>query len=411
MREFDTILNLKAYQGIIIPIILLMVGGLVVKQAGTPWYTLLIHFIFVAVVSSLLLIYPKKETKVIKNILIFAGAGYFYTIFILYPETVLNAILVALIPGVAILFFHRLLFYILFVLNLLFAAVMFSYIFWVDKGTTFPYIYDDFYGNAISFLGSQCILLFVFILTRKRIERVMMYYEQIQKAERLRTTGQLAAAVAHEIRNPITVVNGFLQLYKEDSRVPEDVQQHFKLMLNELNAAEQVIHDFLALAKPREEKLEKVDVQDALHSVIDLLSSYALMNNIDFSISFKEAAYIQCSTIEFKQLLVNILKNAIEAMPHGGTIVISAGRAGSNMAICITDSGVGMTQEEVKLLGTPFYSLKSRGTGLGLMICYNIAKKYHGDITFTSQKGKGTTVSLQFPACPDTGTWEGKYGN
>nr|WP_245592194.1 ATP-binding protein [Ectobacillus panaciterrae] len=375
-----------------------MIGGLIEDQTDTPRYMILIHFMFVAIVSSLLLIYPKKETDAVKSMLVFSSASYFYVMFLMYPETSLNIILAALVPSIAILFFHRVLFYILSVLNILFAAGIFSYIRFIDQGKVYDYIYNDFYGNIISFLGSQGILFFVFLLTRKRVERVRGYYEQMQQTERLQTTGQLAAAVAHEIRNPITVVNGFLQLYKEDKRIPEDVKQHFGLMLDELNAAEQVIDDFLSLAKPRNEKTEKVDVQETLHSVVDLLSSYALINNIAFSISLKEDVYIQCSTIEFKQLLVNILKNSIEAMPHGGTIIISAGKIGRSLLIRITDSGIGMTKEEVKLLGTPFYSLKSRGTGLGLMICFNIVEKHQGKIQFTSQKNKGTTVSLQFPA-------------
>ena len=99
-----------------------------------------------------------------------------------------------------------------------------------------------------------------------------------------------------------------------------------------------------------------------------------------------------------KQLLINIIKNAIEASKEGDSVYIVAGRKKDAVEIKVIDYGTGMTEEEVNSLGTPFYSLKSKGTGLGMMICFNIAAKYKGTIRFQSAKGKGTTVTISFPA-------------
>jgi two-component system, sporulation sensor kinase B len=111
-----------------------------------------------------------------------------------------------------------------------------------------------------------------------------------------------------------------------------------------------------------------------------------------------EDCYIDANTIEFKQLLINIIKNAIEASKVGDSVVVTAESKKDLVEINVMDCGQGLSKEEMDSLGTPFYSLKSKGTGLGMMICYNIATKYKGIIHFASEKGKGTTVTIRFPA-------------
>lgn len=357
----------------------------------------IIHLILVVLLSVQFIIYPKNENVITRILIIVTTFLYFYTLFIIYPETPSTFILICLIPSIAILFFHLRLFYFALVANTFLMMLTFGYVLLVDQGERYLFIYNDITGNIINFIGSQIILYFVFKLSHSRIESQKKYYEQIQQAERLKTTGQLAAAVAHEIRNPITVVKGFLQFYQSDNTVPEHVKKHYPLMMEELQIAETVINDFLTLAKPAEEISVTVEVKAALHSVYDLLSSYALMNNIQFSVVIDEEYTVKCSLMEFKQLFVNLIKNAIEATPSGGSIEITAKRKGNKLAIYVKDNGDGMTKEEVKALGTPFYTLKSKGTGLGLMICYNIMEKYHGSILFNSEKGKGTKVGVTFP--------------
>jgi two-component system, sporulation sensor kinase B len=111
-----------------------------------------------------------------------------------------------------------------------------------------------------------------------------------------------------------------------------------------------------------------------------------------------EDCYIAANTIEFKQLLINIIKNAIEASNVGDSVSVTAESKNDFVEIKATDCGRGMSKEEMDSLGSPFYSLKSKGTGLGMMICFNIAAKYKGNIHFESEKGKGTTVTIRFPA-------------
>ncbi|WP_456277229.1 ATP-binding protein [Bacillus sp. AK128] len=251
----------------------------------------------------------------------------------------------------------------------------------------------------MNFVYSQIILYFIFYIMNVRIKKLQIYYEQIQQSERLKTTGQLAAAVAHEIRNPLTVVSGFLQLFKQDSTLSEEKKGQCTLMINELNTAEQVISQFLTIAKPDKDKVtETVDVKLVLQSVTDLLYSYGHIQDKSIELSVNGDCMISANNIEIKQLLINIIKNAIEASETGDVIQVMAEREESFVVIKVMDHGCGMSEEEVAMLGMPFYSLKSKGTGLGMMICFNIIEKYKGTIDFQSVKGQGTTVTISIPS-------------
>ncbi|WP_249281176.1 HAMP domain-containing sensor histidine kinase [Paenibacillus sp. 7516] len=231
------------------------------------------------------------------------------------------------------------------------------------------------------------------------MKKQQLYYEQVQQAERLKMIANLTAAVAHEIRNPVTVVRGFLQLYQQDPAFDVSDKNKFKLIIDELNTVEHITSQFLTLSKPNGDlKPERVDVKDVLHGVTSLLSSYAMLSDNHIDIDVEEDCTILINTIEFKQLLMNLIKNAVEASEAGMSVSVTARRSRHDIEIRIIDQGSGMSEDEVKSLGTPFYSLKSNGTGLGLMICFNIVEKYGGEIHYHSLKGHGTTVTVRFLA-------------
>jgi two-component system sporulation sensor kinase B len=322
-------------------------------------------------------------------------AIYFYLMFVIYPFTLSPLLIICFIPGIAILFFNKRLFYFSLYGNIAVVLSFMVYVILVDKGANYYLFHKDVLGYAINFLACQVMLFFIFLLLEKRIENQKLYYEQIQEDERLKTTGQLAAAVAHEIRNPITVVKGFLQFYSDEQ--PVEKRKNYDLMLEELNTAERVISDFLSLAKPSQAEQEMVNVKEALQNVLDLINTYALMDTIQIRLMIEDDFDVTCSLLEFKQLFINLLKNAIEASKHGDIIDVTVKRNGNLVDILISDHGIGMTEEQLQTIGTPFYSLKSKGTGLGLMICFNIVKKYDGTIVFTSKKDAGTDVTVSFP--------------
>lgn len=223
---------------------------------------------------------------------------------------------------------------------------------------------------------------------------------EVQKAERLNIMGHLAASVAHEIRNPMTVVRGFMQIFNKESFVPEDKKVFLKLMIQELDRAEGIINDYLTLAKPRLGKQERINVAEQIQSVIEIISSFAMLNNINVDYLGKEdGMYVLGIPQKLNQVLINLIKNAIEASPKGETVTINAYRKDRKIWIEIKDRGIGLSKEEIKRIGMPFYTTKNNGTGLGLMVCFQIIKAMNGKIEVLSQKNKGTLFIIKLPEC------------
>ncbi|WP_423993798.1 ATP-binding protein [Mesobacillus sp.] len=244
---------------------------------------------------------------------------------------------------------------------------------------------------------SDSLLLEEAINTMEDIFERTKLQQELQRAEKMNAIGQLAASVAHEIRNPMTVVKGFLQIFLAKDMSDEE-HMFLKLMIEELNRAETIINDYLSLAKPDVGKLEVIDSRDMAEKVMDLMTSYAMMSkNISLHTELKEDMKIRGNKNELKQVLINILKNGIEAMKDGGKLSLTLEKKGSYGVFIIRDTGIGMTEDELSRLGTAFYSLKERGTGMGLMVCYQIVERMKGHIKVSSKKGEGTTFEILVP--------------
>lgn len=400
MKKEITKINYQIYYVAISVVILAMLIGLLwddsyLENMNTGF---LLQAGLVFVLSLNLVLYPIFGNRAMRIVMITTAAVYFYTLFFLYPETWSTFIYICLIPVIAILFFDSKLFYYTIFLNSTAVSCAFVYISLSRQEKLYPLFYEDWIGHCINFLGVQILLCILYCLTYVRMKKQQVYYEQVQQSERIKTAGQLAAAVAHEIRNPLTVVKGFLQLYEQDPVYDRKARDHFSLMIDELNTAEQVISQFLSVSAPHKKpSVEEVQVKENLESVTSLLASYGLMQDNKIELLAEEECRIVANSMEFKQLFINIVKNAIEASAEGCTVTVTMRKAKDKVEIRVVDRGNGMTEAEMKSLGTPFYSLKSKGTGLGLMICYNIVNKYNGTMDFQSLKGEGTTVTIQFP--------------
>ncbi|WP_218970404.1 sensor histidine kinase [Cytobacillus gottheilii] len=359
--------------------------------------SLIFQFILVITISILFILFPKKDSGRFRAGIILSMSAYFFFMYLQFPDRFASLLMISYLPVIPVLFLHTRLFYITLVSNITITISIFLYLMMYGTRSIEEYTYLDYSGVAINFIASQIFLFFLFQLFKKKMKEQELYYVQMKEDEKLRTTGQLAAAVAHEIRNPITVVKGFIQLHERDEDVPEHIKKHYNLMLDQLQDAETVISNFLSLAKPVETNTEIVSVNPALHTVMDLLNTYALIDTIHIELEIEDEYEIQCNILEFKQLFVNLLKNAIEASNHGDTIQIKVTGEQDTVKIVIIDCGSGMSQEQLERIGTPFYSLKAKGTGIGLMICFNIIQKYDGTIHFCSEEGKGTEVTVTFP--------------
>ncbi|MBX9975118.1 PAS domain S-box protein [Cytobacillus firmus] len=224
--------------------------------------------------------------------------------------------------------------------------------------------------------------------------------ELLRKSEKLAVVGQLSAGIAHEIRNPLTSLKGFLSLLQ--SSIDKSNKWYLDVMVSEINRIESITNQFMAVAKPQAITIQLQDLRMLIEQVSFVVYPEATLNNIQIIIDAEDdIPLIQCEVNQLKQLFINILKNAIEAMKDGGKIVVQIMKLDHKFVLfrCM-DQGCGIPKERIPYLGEPFYSLKEKGTGLGLMMCYKIIEEHQGKITIESEINKGTTVDVILPIPP-----------
>jgi two-component system CheB/CheR fusion protein len=217
--------------------------------------------------------------------------------------------------------------------------------------------------------------------------------ELLYKSEMLSVVGQLAAGIAHEIRNPLTALKGFTKLLEPTT----DKKNYINIMSTELERIETIINELLFLARPQQQLFESKDVLTILQDVIMLLEAQATLNNVEIVTQFSVSIpLISCIENQLKQVFINIIKNGIEAMPYGGNLIIKVKIADKNsILISFTDQGDGIPEHNISMLGKPFYTTKEEGTGLGLMVSFKIIEYHRGKITIKSTVGKGTTFEIR----------------
>jgi two-component system, sporulation sensor kinase E len=222
--------------------------------------------------------------------------------------------------------------------------------------------------------------------------------DQLRKSDTLTVVGELAAGIAHEIRNPMTALKGFIQLL-QNSMNEDQYGMYFDVITSELKRIESIITEFLVLAKPQAISYQRKNISVIMKETLDLLSAQASLENVQFISSIEEGLPdIYCEPNQLKQVFINILKNAIEVMPSGGTVSVDLKKiAGEQVLISFKDEGIGIPEDKLKKLGEPFYTTKERGTGLGLMVSYKIVEEHNGTIEVSSEVGKGTTFYIKLP--------------
>ena len=256
-------------------------------------------------------------------------------------------------------------------------------------------IFVEISSRLISHNGKKAILSVCKDITDKKEETEGL----LQKSEKLALVGQMAAGIAHEIRNPLTSIKGFVQLFK--SKYTED-QEYFDLVLSELDRINLIIGEFLVLAKPTAIVFQDREIQHLIKDVVTLVNTQAIMNNIQIFVEFEaDIPTIVCEENQLKQVFINILKNSIEAMPNGGNIDVKVKKLEKDkVSIRFIDQGIGIQEDRIPTLGEPFYTTKEKGTGLGLMTSYKIIENHDGELLITSKLHKGTTVEVILPTVP-----------
>ncbi|TDL35235.1 hypothetical protein E2R51_05810 [Jeotgalibacillus sp. S-D1] len=224
--------------------------------------------------------------------------------------------------------------------------------------------------------------------------------EQLNKHDTLKIVGQLAAGIAHEIRNPMTALKGFIQLL--ESSVKEDHSMYFGVIMSELQRIETIMTEFLMLAKPKSSAYENVSLPCILKETADLMQAQATLYDIELNVNCKNKGQtLYGDGNRLKQVLINLVKNAIEAISGGGIIALQYFADDLGQHILVKDSGCGISDEHLTKLNEPFYTTKENGTGLGLVVSFKIVEEHGGKIEVTSEMGKGSIFHLLFPTTGD----------
>ncbi|RIW33245.1 PAS domain S-box protein [Bacillus salacetis] len=219
--------------------------------------------------------------------------------------------------------------------------------------------------------------------------------EMMIASEKLSVIGQLAAAVAHEIRNPLTSLKGFVQLMQITKRAEDE---HLSVMLSEIERINLISGEMLILGKQQDIEFGREEVNDIIRQVLVLMEAQANLDNVKIEfLPDAEKLYVNADQNQLKQVFINLIKNAVEAIEETGVARVETKKDLNRVLVNIEDNGVGMDQEWIDRLGEPFYSTKEKGTGLGLAVCQKIIERHQGEITFESKKGRGTTVTISLP--------------
>lgn len=256
----------------------------------------------------------------------------------------------------------------------------------------------DLFDIWLLLMLNQGAVIALAALLIEHILRQEYMLSSLMKHEKLETVSHFAASVSHELRNPLQSIKGFLQLMQEQEYSREKQLEFQKTMLQEIEAADQLINDYLVFAKPVQRQLKVLKVKPEIEQVLKVLKPYAHWQKVELRMAeYNGTGQIRADQQKFHQALINIIRNGIEAMPGGGTFKIEIQEKQQKLIIKLSDAGIGMTKEEIQRLGEPYFSTKTKGTGLGMMVAYSIIRQMGGDIQVESEKGKGTSFTLTFP--------------
>ncbi len=222
--------------------------------------------------------------------------------------------------------------------------------------------------------------------------------EQLRRADRLSALGELSAGMAHEIRNPLGSIKGAVEILKDDYRPDNAKYEFIQILLKETDRLNRIVQEFLSFARPKQPEFRQTDVNEAIESVLTLTAQEARKAGVKVEKRLDQS--IGKRSLDgglLKQAFLNLILNAVQAMPRGGVLTVESALKGSMIEVKIADTGVGISEENRKKLFSPFFTTKKNGTGLGLAITYRIVENHRGRIDVISEPGKGATFTVKIP--------------
>lgn len=272
----------------------------------------------------------------------------------------------------------------------------------VRKGRSYSLLETEDVRKDGSRFYSQITLSPIFDHTKKviatsMISRDISYQKESEKlivqTEKLKLAGEIAAGVAHEIRNPMTVISGFIQMMHHDPK--HSFPEYTELIQSELERINLIISEFLVLAKPQAATLKNFSIQKVLNDILLLFSSELNMNSITLIKDWEKDFQLNGEEHHLKQVFINLLKNAVESMDQAGEIRVSLRTEKNNsFSVTFTDSGKGISEQDLNEIFEPFYTTKASGTGLGLIVSQKIIQEHNGKLSISSAEGIGTVAKI-----------------
>lgn len=248
-----------------------------------------------------------------------------------------------------------------------------------------------------SIRDSEDLLGGILIVVSEITEQVRLN-EQVNRAERLAALGELASSLAHEIKNPLTSIQGFVQMLPDRAGDEEYIEKTADILRKETTRLDELIENLHSYAKPQVGQRRKVDLYQIVDETLTLLEKEAEKSDVELEVDVPEDLQVYGDASKLKQIVMNLSLNALEAMPDGGTLTISAdcNRSG-DCRIVVEDTGVGMDEEQLEKIFNPFYTTKEEGTGLGMAISHRIVQDHGGMMNIDSSPGEGTAVEVLLP--------------
>ncbi len=233
---------------------------------------------------------------------------------------------------------------------------------------------------------------------REQTDVLFQTEEQLRRADRLSALGELSAGMAHEIRNPLGSIKGAVEILKDDYTPDEAKYEFIQILLKETDRLNSIVQEFLGFARPKQPEFRPADLNEAIESVLTLTAQEARKAGVRVDKKLDPA--IGRRSLDaglLKQAFLNLILTAIQAMPGGGVLTVESGLRSNVAEVRITDTGVGIPEENRKKLFSPFFTTKKNGTGLGLAVTYRIVENHRGRIDMVSEPGRGTTFTVKIP--------------
>jgi signal transduction histidine kinase len=270
----------------------------------------------------------------------------------------------------------------------------------------FPYVLGttgdihDFAAEIADILFYYAIAILVGILVDRENAALRLREEaqrQVEQSQKLSLVGQLAAGVAHEIKNPLTSIKGAADiLMAEDTSLGE--REEFKEILNtEIRRIDATVAEFLEFARPKEIELHRLDLAESLRPAVRQVQALAAKRDISVEAVLETGVYVNGDAEKLHQMTFNLLLNGVQASCEGSKVHVSIETANGHARVITSDWGMGMTESDLRRIFEPFFTTKPSGTGLGLAVVRAIVEAHGGDVFVKSRKGEGTTVEVRLP--------------